>query len=207
MENKKIIFSTGTLNIEDKSITFHNHKVILNKANSINRENIGHTDKQAIRILPNVEFVYIFRLAIVGVILAIVGVILGVAIKTYFLFYFGIGVIFFGAFLLFPWIWLDSMLGLKIAGPILLGLYGVDANRVIVQNIYGENNLDFFIRADEKDKLPNFEDYKITKVNNTDNKQINPNPLDDIAKLSELKDKKIITEEEFELKKKQILGL
>ena len=206
MEKKKIIFSTGTLNIEDISITFHHNKVILNKANSISRENIGHTDKQTLKILPNVEFVYIFRLVIIGIALAIVGVFFGVSTKTYFLFYLGLGVIFFGAFLLFAWIWLDSMLGMKIAGPILLGLFGVDACRVIVQNIYGENNLDFFIRADEKNKLPNFEEYKIEKI---DTVQIvnQKNELDDISKLAELLKAGYITQEEFDKKKNQILGI
>ncbi len=206
-KNEKLIFSTGTLNIEDKSVTFHHNKVILDKANSINRENIGHTDIQLLRILPFVEFVYFFRLAIIGVALAIIGVILGVKIDSLFLFYIGIGFIFFAAALLFTWLWIDNLLGLKIASPILLGLFGVDACRVIVQNIYGENNLDFFVRADEKDKLPKFEIYKIEKIKQVENIPFNSNPLDDIQKLSDLRDKNIITNEEFELKKKQILGL
>ena len=207
MENKKIIFSTGTLNIENKSVTFHHNKVILNKANTISRENIGHTDIQLLRILPFVEFVYFFRLAIIGVLFAIIGVILGVKTDSYFLFYIGIGFIFFAAALLFTWLWIDNLLGLKIASPILLGLFGVDACRVIVQNIYGENNLDFFVRADEKDKLPKFEIYKIQKIKQEENIQFNSNPLDDIQKLSDLRDRNIITNEEFEIKKKQILGL
>jgi hypothetical protein len=206
-KNEKLIFSTGTLNIEDKSVTFHHNKVILDKANSISRENIGHTDIQLLRILPFVEFVYFFRLAIIGVALAIIGVIIGFKIDSLFLFYLGIGFIFFAAALLFTWLWIDNLLGLKIASPILLGLFGVDACRVIVQNIYGENNLDFFIRADEKDKLPKFEIYKIEKIKQVENIQFNSNPLDDIQKLSDLRDKNIITNEEFELKKKQILGL
>ena len=206
-KNEKLIFSTGTLNIEDKSVTFHHNKVILDKANSISRENIGHTDIQLLRILPFVEFVYFFRLAIIGVALAIIGVILGAKIDSLFLFYIGIGFIFFAAALLFTWLWIDNLLGLKIASPILLGLFGVDACRVIVQNIYGENNLDFFVRADEKDKLPKFEIYKIEKIKQIENIQFNSNPLDDIQKLSDLRDKNIITNEEFELKKKQILGL
>ncbi len=207
MENKKIIFSTGTLNIENKSVTFHHNKVILNKANTISRENIGHTDIQLLRILPFVEFVYFFRLAIIGVLFAIIGVILGVKTDSYFLFYIGIGFIFFAAALLFTWLWIDNLLGLKIASPILLGLFGVDACRVIVQNIYGENNLDFFVRADEKDKLPKFEIYKIQKIKQEENIQFNSNPLDDIQKLSDLRDRNIISNEEFEIKKKQILGL
>ena len=206
-KNEKLIFSTGTLNIEDKSVTFHHNKVILDKANSISRENIGHTDIQLLSILPFVEFVYFFRLAIIGVAPAIIGVILGAKIDSLFLFYIGIGFIFFAAALLFTWLWIDNLLGLKIASPILLGLFGVDACRVIVQNIYGENNLDFFVRADEKDKLPKFEIYKIQKIKQEENIQFNSNPLDDIQKLSDLRDRNIITNEEFEIKKKQILGL
>jgi len=119
----------------------------------------------------------------------------------------GLGLFFFGAFLLFSTIWLDAVLGLNVAKPILLLIYGVDAIRVVVQNIYGGNNLQFFVRNDEESKIPEFEKYKFEKIYSVENKNASSSGIDDIEKLSNLKDKGIISEEEFELKKKMILGL
>lgn len=210
MENKTISFSTGNLIINEKNISFHLNGGNANNVNTIGRENIGHLDKQPMRLLPKVDVVYCFQTAVIGVILAIVGLILGVSTNFYIIFYVGIALIFFGAFLLFSVLWLDGLLGLNVAKPILLSLYGVDAVRVVVQNIYGGNNLQFFIRLDEQSKIPKFEDYKLEKIYNVENiksPETGKNNIDDIEKLAALRDKGIISQEEFDLKKKQILGI
>ena len=210
MENKTISFSTGNLIINEKNISFHLNGGNANNVNTIGRENIGHLDKQPMRLLPKADFVYCFQTAVIGVILAIVGLILGISTNFYIILYVGIALIFFGAFLLFAMLWLDGLLGLSVAKPILLSLYGVDAVRVVVQNIYGGNNLQFFVRLDEQSKIPKFEDYKLEKVYNVENvknSETGKNNIDDIEKLAALRDKGILSQEEFDLKKKQILGI
>lgn len=179
--------------------------------NTINRENIGHQEKQKMRLLPKQEFVYIFRCFIIGTILSIVGFVFGLYSEHFIVLYIGLLFILFACFLYFSWFWLDTMLGLNVAKPIFLSLYGVDAVRVVVQNIYGGNNLQFLVRSDEQSKIPKFESlkkekvYSVENVVNTETNQ--KSNLDDIERLAELLKKGILTQNEFELKKKQILGL
>lgn len=210
MENTTISFSTGSLIINDNNISFHSNGRNINNVNTIGRENIGHQDKQPMRLLPKDEIVYVFRNAIIGIIVVIVGFIIAVSSQFFLFVYIGLGFLFFAFFLYFAWMWLDSILGLNVAKPIMLSLYGVNAVRVVVQNIYGGNNLQFFVRLDEESKIPKFEDYKLDKIYNVDNvkkSDTGKNNLDDIEKIAALRDKGILTQEEFDLKKKQILGL
>lgn len=211
MENKTILFSTGRLIINDSNVSFHSNLVRVNNVNTISRENIGHQDKQKMRLLPKQEFVYIFRCFIIGTILSIVGFIFGLYSEYFIVLYIGLLFIFFACFLYFSWFWLDIMLGLKIGKPILLSLFGVDAVRVVVQNIYGGNNLQFLVRQDEQSKIPKFETFKIEKIYSVENitktETNEKGNLDDLERLAELLKKGIVNQEEFDLKKKQILGL
>jgi signal transduction histidine kinase len=211
MAQKTITFSTGRLIINEKNISFHSNLVRVNNVNTISRENIGHQDKQKMRLLPKQEFVYIFRFFIIGTILSIVGFIFGLYSEHFIVLYIGLLFIFFASFLYFSWFWLDTMLGLKIGKPIFLSLFGVDAVRVVVQNIYGGNNLQFLVRQDEQSIIPKFETFKIEKIYSAENitktETNEKGNLDDLERLAELLKKGIVTQEEFDLKKKKILGL
>jgi hypothetical protein len=210
MVNKTIEFSTGKLIINETNISFHQNRGNVNNVNTIGRENIGHMNKQSMRLLPHVDFVYIFRIAILGVALIILGFIIAMKSDMYFLVQIGCIFIIFAGFLMFSSLFIDGLLGLKVAESILLMLFGVDAYRIVVQNIFGGNNLIFLIRDDEISKIPKFEDYKlekIHKVENTKSPETAANNIDDIEKLANLRDKGILSQEEFDLKKKQILGI
>jgi hypothetical protein len=211
MENKTIVFSTGRLVINETHISFHSNLVNVNNVNTINRENIGHQDKQKMRLLPKQEFVYIFRCFILGTILSLVGLVFGLYSEYFIGLYVGLFLILFAFFLYFSWFWLDTMLGLKVGKPIFLSLFGVDAVRVVVQNIYGGNNLQFLVRSDEQSRIPKFEAYKKEKIysveNTTKTESNEKGNLDDIERLADLLQKGILTQNEFDLKKKQILGL
>ena len=98
------------------------------------------------------------------------------------------------------------MLGLNLIQSILIYIYGVEAIRVVIQNRHGGNNLMFFIGDDERSKLPKFEDLKIEKREVVEVLSQNNN-LDDINKLAELLSKGLITKDEFDKKKNQILGI
>jgi hypothetical protein len=207
---KKIEFSTGSLIIEDNYISFHKKNVRFNNSDTISRENIGHVDKKYMRVLPNSEFVHCFQLAFIGLIITILGLFLYAYSKNLFLFYGGLSMIIFSGALLFVFLYLDKILGLRIATPILYSLFGVDAYRIIVQNIYGGDNLQFLIKKEELTLLPDFlelKKYKAESQTNQNETNTKNNIYDDIIKLGDLRDNGLISNEEFELKKKQILGI
>lgn len=209
-ENKTINFSTGKLIINDSNISFHQHRGNVNDVNTISRDNIGHMDKQAMRLLPKAEFVYIFRIALIGIALIILGFIVGVGNNNYKMMYLGFVAIAFSSFLMFCYYWVDGLFGVEITQSILLKFWGVDAYRIVVQNIFGGNSLMFLIRDEEVSKIPKFENYKldkIHKVENVVNQNVNTHSIEDLEKLANLRDKGIITHEEFDLKKAKILGL
>lgn len=211
--NKKIEFSTGSLIIEDNFISFHKKNVRFNNSDTISRENIGHVDNQFMKVLPNSEFVHCFQLAFIGLIITILGLFLYAYSKNLLVFYGGLAMIIFSGALLFVFLYLDKILGLRIATPILYSLFGVDAYRIIVQNIYGGDNLQFLIKKEELPLLPNFIEFKKDKIYKTETQtnqnetNTNNNVYEDIFKLGALRDSGLISNEEFELKKKQILGI
>ena len=162
------------------------------------------------RLLPKTDVVYCFQIAAIGIIAIILGFIMGGLINNFGLAYLGFALLFFGAALLLCVIWVDALLGIKVAEPILLAIYGVNVIRVVVQNIYGGNNLQFFVGIDEELKIPDFETYKTEKIYVTQSLKpadTKSSSFDDIEKLAELRDKGVLSQEEFESKKKQILGL
>lgn len=213
MENKTIRFSTGNLNINETNISFQLNFGSAHEVNTIGRENIGHTETQEMRVLPNVDFVYCMRMAVIGVILFGVGITVGLITNSFFVMYIGGLFMLFALFLYVGIFWLDGLLGLNIARPILISIFGVDAVRVVVQNIYGGNNLHFFVLKDEKRKIPKFEEYKLDKVYKTESlnttppvQEISSSNLDELKKLGELYQSGVLTKEEFEKKKKELLN-
>jgi hypothetical protein len=208
-ENKTIRFSTGKLIINDTNISFHQERGNVNDVNTISRDNIGHMDKQAMRLLPKAEFVYIFRIALIGIALIVLGFIVGVGNNNYKMMYLGFVAIAFASFLMFCYYWIDGLFGVEITQSILLKFHGVDAYRIVVQNIFGGTNLMFLIRDEEVSKLPKLENYKmdkIHKVENVVNQNVNTNSLDDLKKLGDLYQGGILTKEEFEQKKTELLN-
>lgn len=128
--NKKIEFSTGSLIIEDNYISFHKKNVRFNNSDTISRENIGHADNQLMRVLPNSEFVHCFQLAFFGLIATILGLFIGAYSQSFAIFYVGITLIILSGMLLFVFLYIDKILGFKIATPILYSIFDVDVYRI-----------------------------------------------------------------------------
>ncbi|GAA4032638.1 hypothetical protein GCM10022386_16100 [Flavobacterium cheonhonense] len=206
MSNKTINFSSGNLVIDSESVSFQQKRGFVNNVNTISRTNIGNVEIQNMRILNHVDFVYCFRTLLIGIVVAICGFIFLAITKSTIMFYLGLAVTLFSVFLFFGSIFLDGMLGLNLIQSILIYIYGVEAIRVVIQNRHGGNNLMFFIGDDERSKLPKFEDLKIEKREVVEVLSQNNN-LDDINKLAELLSKGLITKDEFDKKKNQILGI
>lgn len=92
-----------------------------------------------------------------------------------------------------------------LAGYIQLTLTGgSEAKAGVFQSTKDENSINFHANGNSK-----FEEAKrlIEERISADSHAPQNNPLNDLEKLAELKDKGIITEEEFQQKKKQLLGL
>jgi hypothetical protein len=204
MNNKTINFSNGNLLIDSESVSFQQKRGFANNVNTISRSNIGNIEIQNIRILEQVETVYCFRTALIGIIVAIVGLIILAISKILFVFYLGCGIILFSVFLLFSWLLIDGLLGINFVNNILLSFYGVDVVRIVVQNKQGGNNLLFFVSLNEKSKLPKFEELKTEKRETV--VATPTNYFGDIIQLGELLKSGLITQDEFERKKNQILG-
>jgi len=208
--SKKISFSTGDLVIAERSISFHQSGVGLKNGNTINRENIGHVDKQPLSILPKASIVLWIRLVLIGAVITIIGFAIAFSSKFFLILYAGYIILFGSCFMFFYDIFLEDVIGIPLSKTLLHSLFGVDAVKVVVQNIYGGNNLVFTVRHDEERKLPKFESLKLNKVyavNDVSGKNAKSGNISDIEKLAALREKGLITEEEFLKKKKQILGL
>ena len=205
MENKTISFSTGNLTINDKFISFcQNNNNFIKSESTISRENIGHTDKQILKILHHSSLIYIFRIALFCVILGVVAILLGE--KFFFIAKIAAYIFIIDCLVFLPLMYVDVLLGVSILKTILLTMFGVDCYKIVIHNAIDGNNLVFFIGKNEISKLPNFEDYKITKVHNVGKTYNEKDNFNDIQKLALLKEKGLISQQEFEKLKIEILG-
>lgn len=86
---------------------------------------------------------------------------------------------------------------------------GVEAKGGALEAVKDENTITFGTeeKTQEFERAKNIIEQKIVEANNTNTASSNINDLDQLEKLASLKDKGIITEEEFHAKKKQILKL
>ena len=206
MENKKIEFSNGYLEIEKERISFHHKRGLNRNVNTIARYNIGNVEIQNMRVLDGPTLIYIFRTALFGIIFFIIGLIVAFTSKLTLFLWVGNGLIIFSVFMLFSYFIIEVILGIHFVTRFFMRIYGVDATRIVIQNLSGGNNMLFFVHEKEKDKLPKFKDLKTEKI---DTVQIvnQKNDIDDLAKLGELLKSGLITQEDFDKKKNQILGI
>lgn len=101
--------------------------------------------------------------------------------------------------------------GFMSSGFIQFGVLGGIESRGGLHAAAKDENTVMYVKKDLKDfvELKNFLENKIQEIQNAPTVTIqNPtSSLDDLEKLSELLKKGIVTQEEFDAKKKQILGL
>jgi len=208
--------SNGILNTEYCKLKYN--KDILqvssynkSKTQTINRKDIGSVSSEFITQLPYDVVSYAFRFFIGGFILIIVAIIISVI--GYDLFGDIVTVISFIAFGVSIFLWsvtiLDAMIGSRIGFKLLSPIFGVEGNRIIVKNTNSINTLHFFVGKGQVKMLERFIDESKLEpsdiVNNSRNNQ--STSLDELEKLAILRDKGVITEDEFNAKKKSILEL
>lgn len=196
-----INFKTGLLKVTEDSISL---KWPGNNV-SMFRWQIGKVDIQTSKELDKNVWVYGFRLGAIGLILVIFGLI----INKGGLLIFGNISLWTGLAIIFGDIFLDGMLGLNFVNAILFNLIGKEYTKVTIQNTSGKD-IEFYILPEEKTKARSIDKLRIEKqevVNSSITQSNNSDSISDIEKLYFLKEKGIITPEEFEKKKSKILGI
>jgi len=180
------------------------------KTQTIKRINIGEISSEFIIQLANV-FTYCLRFFLAGFVLIIFSIIISVIgyelISDIFTV---ISYIIFGLSIILWFISvLDAMIGSRIGYSILSPIFGSKGNRIIVKNTNSINALGFYVGTDEVKMLEKFIDgarlEKPDIVNHSSNTQ--STSLDELEKLANLRDKGVITEDEFNAKKKSLLEL
>lgn len=205
---ERIEFSTGDLIIDDNAIRFKPIHVRFSDQTVIQRVNIGDVELQDFRMYRHDDFVYITRTFLFGALLYIVTVVASFLKFDNIIFglieFFTYAVILLFVTLFFGF-FLNAFLGVNINHSILLRVFGKNYTLVKVQNIDGGNDLIFIISDDENSELPELQNYKKNKIINV--KSIsNSNHLDDIIKLGQLKEKGLLSEDEFNEQKKSLLN-
>jgi|GEM_PF-5816012 hypothetical protein len=193
-------FENGKIEVNDNIITYKSKNG--KHSQEMSRGNIGGINKEHFKVLPADVFQYGF----ISVALGITCFILGAFAKSDGMMTIGWVFFVFGGFLVLGNLFFDGMLGIKITTQLMMFLVGQKGYKITIQNSSGGNNIEFFISEKEIFNTDELYKYKKEKVNKVVVAQPNSG-IDDIAKLAELRDKGIITDAEFDAKKKQILGI
>lgn len=195
-----IKFTTGTLKITEDSINMK----FLEGSKSMFRHQIGKVNISKVKRYDKNEMVYGFRFGIVGAILWLAGIFMAKALIGYL----GLAGLVIGFIMVFGFMFIDGILGIPFIRPLLLTLFGYECLQVSIQNTSGDN-IEFETVLTDRSKAKGIEKLRLDKsINPTvevDKKASNSSL--EIEQLHELMTKEIITKEEFETKKKQLLGL
>ncbi|VXB18730.1 hypothetical protein FLAVO9AF_120024 [Flavobacterium sp. 9AF] len=193
---RKINFGNGYINVTEDTVSYY----LGNSHQSIDRKCIGTIKSNKKTFLLKNSWTYSLRIVFFGVIALIFSLITSISFLTYV----GIAICVYGflAYLIFI---LFSMLGMhQISNFLIEIIFGVRGYEVMIENTCGGKNILFNIHKEDKNKVNSIEQYRLDKTIIEDKKD---NPLEELEKLSELFNKGILTEEEFNAKKKILLNL
>lgn len=198
MEAKKIAFTSGNIDITGEKITFYSNTKSLKKLQSMERYNMGHINSEEFSFLGILPIQIALRSLFLGVVTAIFAIIIGVeALSVLGVVMIGFGLITFNLDL-----WVDGLLGTKFAYKLCSYLFAGKGYKVIIQNNSGGEHIVFYVALNQLSEALKIESYKLKETPTTQTLGIN-----DLEKISELFQKGILTEKEFNLKKKQILNV
>lgn len=195
-----IEFETGLLKVTDDSISLQwdGNNV------SMYRWQIGEVNIETFKSLRLDPVQYGFRLALLSIVPLIISLFVNQPILTLL---FPV-MILLAVIIVFGEIILGGLLGINIIYSVLLSVLGTEQTLVTVQNTSG-NNLEFYITHNEKNKALSIAD--LYKPKEAEKKIVQPSEkgseLTDLERLFQLKERGIITEDEFEKKKAKILDI
>ncbi|MCW1148037.1 SHOCT domain-containing protein [Flavobacterium lacisediminis] len=194
---RKISFSNGYINITEDKISYYNG----NQHQTIERKCIGTIKTIEKTFLQKDSFTYSLRLIFFSLVVFALALITSIGFLTYL----GLFICAYGFIALFVNVFF-GLIGYRDASNFLIRvIFGIRGYEVTIHNNCGAKNIIFNIDKSDKNKINSIDQYRISA---------NEKPvietalnLNELEKLAELLKKGIITEEEFNIKKKQILGL
>jgi len=208
--------SSGTCNLEYCNLKYNNDILEVNsysntKNQSIKRTDIGTVSSEFRVQLPHNTFTYSLRFLLGGLLIGVISLIISAI--GFDLLSDIISIIMWISLVLSAILYaitiLDAMIGSKMGFKLLLPIFGSEGNRIIIKNTNSINALEFYVGRGQVKMLEKFIDKARLEpsatVNNSSNAQ--STSLDELEKLANLRDKGIITEEEFNIKKKNLLEL
>ncbi|PHR49853.1 MAG: hypothetical protein COA32_01580 [Fluviicola sp.] len=225
METIKIRFLDGLLTFDDSSVQFNADNPNLPRIQSINLKDVGTLNYSNYIFLKRMPIQYGLRFGLGGILIIIASIILGYALDKGSLMSIGVtvGIImeFFGIFLVLGDLIIDGLFGGSLIIGICESIWGEKGFEVNINHNSGNQGICFYTALDEESKIKkaikaletSVKGFSKSESEATQHKRSHETPkestntLKDLEKLAELKDKGIITEQEFELKKKQILNL
>jgi|GEM_PF-3050514 len=207
--------SNGTCNLEYCELKYNSDILQVrsynkSKTQTINRRDIGSVSSEFITQLPYDVVSYAFRFFIGGFVIILAAIVvkvigydlLGDIVTVISYISFGISIILWGVTIL------DAMIGSKMGFKILSPMFGSEGNRIIVKNTNSINTLDFYVGRGQVKILEKFiDEARLEKPDTVNNSNTQSTSLDELEKLANLRDKGVITEDEFNAKKKSLLEL
>lgn len=197
MESKTIKFISGNVEITDKKISFYSTTKNLKNLQSMERYDMGNINSENFSYLGILPIQIALRSLFLGVIFAVLSIIIGVEAISIL----GVVMIIFGLITFNLDLWVDGLMGTKFAYRLCSYLFAGKGYKITIQNNTGGEHIVFYIALDQLSQALNIESCRLKEKPTTQAIGIN-----DLEKISELFQKGILTEEEFNLKKKQILN-
>jgi hypothetical protein len=212
--SENINFVTGKLSVSEETVDFTSINPNIADFQSLNLEQVGRVNYSEFVYLKRLPMQFGFRYGALGLLIYIAAVIIAYTLDsqtlmTLFSLLFLVTLL-ISVFLVFGEMFLDGLLGMNVVYPLCQKLFGEQGFEVIIQDRTGSSNIHFFVGLGEEQKIKNIntllDKHKINLPKNS-TAGGKSSDLEDLAKLAELKEKGIISEEEFQAKKSQILDL
>lgn len=202
MEIKTVQFNAGNLVVDERNITLQSQNG-LNKSQSIERIYIGNVNYEEYVYLRLSPFSYGLRFFLIGCVLGILGVVFHQSTDILFVVYwFGILLALFGAFIIFTDSVIDALLGSRISKNICSMIFGIEGYKINITNKIGDGGIEFLINTDELETAKGLIQFKLQE--NKSNISLSDS-IKELNKLMELKNKGAITDMEFNNLKEQLL--
>lgn len=202
MENKIINFASGNIELTNEKISFRSSVKDLKQFQSMERYNMGQVNSEQYTYLGIMPIQLALRSLFFGIILAIIAI----AANIQFFSVIGVSAIVFGLVTFNLDLWVDGLFGTKFGYRLCAYFFATKGHKITIQNNSGGEHILFYISLNQLGEAMKLETYKVTE-------RPIPNPLPqmggihDLEKISELYQKGIVTEDEYNQKKRQLLNL
>ena len=191
-----IQFETGLLKVDEDSISLQwdGNNV------SMYRWQIGKVDVVTSKELKHQPWIYGFRLGAIS----IIPFILAFVVDSSTMSWIAAIMMIVAVFIFFGDLVLAGLFGIEIVRSMLMNIVGREFTEVRIQNTDGQD-INFYILEEEKSKARSIADLRKEKAVQIKEPIQQENTISQIEKLHELKEKGVITEEEFNRKKSELL--